>query len=76
MKLKIEITFPKELKDAPIICNLCKNFDIVLNIVEASFSTEIGWAILILDGSEDILKKAIGFLEEKGLELKDTQQLA
>ncbi len=76
MKLKIEVTFPKELKDAPIICNLCKNFDIALNIIEASFSTEIGWAILILDGSEEELKKAIGFLENKGLKFEDRQQLA
>ncbi len=58
MDITIGLTFPGELKDEAILCYLCKKFDIILNIVEASFSTDIGWAILILEGSEEELKKA------------------
>jgi len=65
MKIKAELTFPGELKEDPIICDLCKNFKIVMSILEASFSTEIGWAILILEGDEDELKRAFEYLKNK-----------
>ncbi len=71
MKIKAELTFPGELKEDPIICDLCKNFKIVMSILEASFSTEIGWAILILEGDEDELKRAFEYLKNKGVQVKD-----
>jgi len=70
MKIKTELTFPAELKDEPIICNLCKKFDIILNIVEASFSTATGWSILILEGSEGELEKAFKYLEDSGVRIE------
>lgn len=66
MELKIEVTFPKGLKDEPIICNICKQYDIILNIIEASFSTDIGWAILVLHGENEELKKVLDFLKTAG----------
>ena len=70
MKVKAELTFSSELKDEPIICNLCKKFDIILNIVEASFSTATGWSILILEGSQDELEKAFKYLENSGVRIE------
>jgi ABC-type methionine transport system ATPase subunit len=75
MEIKTEIVFPGELKDKPLICNLCKNFDIVVNIIEASFSTEIGWAILVIKGGEEETKKALEFLENNGVKIENTQLL-
>ncbi len=74
MRIKTELTFPGKLKDEAIICNLCKKFDIVLSILEASFSTEVGWAILILEGVEGELNKALGYLKNKGVEVKSSQE--
>ncbi len=74
MEIKTELTFPGELKDEPIICNICKQFDIVLSIIEASFSTDTGWAILILKGSETELKKTVEYLKNKGVEIKNTPE--
>jgi len=70
MKVKTELTFSSELKDEPIICNLCKKFDIVLNIVEASFSTATGWAILVLEGNEEELERAFKYLEDTGVRIE------
>ncbi len=70
MKIKTELTFSSELKDEPILCNLCKKFDIVLNIVEASFSTATGWAILVLEGNEEELEKAFKYLEDTGVRIE------
>ncbi len=65
MKLSIEITLPGELKNVPIIYYLGHNFKIIPNIIEASFSTETGWASLILEGEEPEIKKALEYLKSK-----------
>lgn len=76
MKIRTELTFPAELKDKPIICNLCKKFDITLNIVEASFSTATGWSILVLEGAEDEVERAFKYLKDTGAIIGDTQKTA
>ena len=73
MKVKVELQFPGDLKEEPIICYLCKQFNIVLSILEASFSTDTGWAILIIDGSAEELKKAFEYLKNKGVQIKETE---
>lgn len=75
-KIKVELTFPGKLKDEPIICALCKEFDIVLNILEASFSTDTGWAILIFQGKEEEVNKAFTYLKDKGVALGNIQKMA
>ncbi len=76
MKIKAELTFPGELKEEAIICYLCKKFDIVLNIVEASFSTSTGWAILVIEGEEDELNKSLEYLKDKGVKFEDAEKVA
>ena len=72
-KVKVEITFPGKLKEEPIICYLCKKFDIIVNILEASFSTDTGWAILILEGEDEEMNKAFAYLKEKAVNIEETQ---
>jgi ABC-type methionine transport system ATPase subunit len=66
----IGLTFPGELKDESIICTLCKNFDIKLNIFEASFSMYSGWAILGIEGEEEVLKNSFEFLRTKNINIE------
>jgi ABC-type methionine transport system ATPase subunit len=73
MEIKAELIFPAELKNEALICNLCKQFDIIVNIVEASFSTNTGWAILIFKGSEGELKKSLAYLKDKGVKFEDIE---
>jgi len=72
-KIKLELVFPEKLKDEAIICDICKKFDIVLNIVGASFSTNTGWAIVILNGKEEELKKTTDYLTAAGVEIDDSE---
>ncbi|MFA4983904.1 MAG: NIL domain-containing protein [Candidatus Omnitrophota bacterium] len=74
MRIKTELSFPGDLKDEPILCNLCKKFDIVMSVLEASFSTEIGWAIIILEGREEELKTAMDYLKNKGVKSENTTE--
>jgi L-aspartate semialdehyde sulfurtransferase ferredoxin len=75
MKMKTELTFPAKLKDEPILCNLCKKINIILNILEASFSTETGWAIIILEGKSEEIEKALTYLKNQGVEIEDNQEI-
>lgn len=75
MKIKTELTFPAKLKEEAIICDLCKKFNIILNILEASFSTDTGWAILIFEGRNSEINKAFAYLKEKGVEFEEQEEI-
>lgn len=75
MRVKVELNFPSRLKDEPIICQVCKKFDITLSILEASFSTDIGWAILILEGKPEDLQATLAYLLEKGIEVSKREEV-
>ena len=75
MKIKAEFIFPEELKDEPLICDICKQFDITLSIIEASFSTDTGWAILVLEAKDAEIIKTLKYLADKGVEVKGTKQI-
>jgi len=69
-KMTIELTIPGSFKGEPIFYFMVKNYDIIPNIIEASFSTEMGWAIVEIQGEYEEVKSLIGFLESKGVEVK------
>ena len=66
-KVNVELFMPGELKNEPVICTLIKEFDINLKIVEASFSTESGWAYVILEAEKPEIEKVFEYLREKGI---------
>jgi len=69
-EIKIELFIPGELKDEPIICDMIKNYNIDMKIIEASFSTESGWAYLIVSGQKSELDKLLSSLSEKGINVE------
>lgn len=69
-KMKVELFIPGELKDEPIICQVIKNFDIEMKIMEASFSTESGWAYLIINGKKGEIDRLFDFLSKKGISVE------
>ncbi|HRZ14817.1 MAG TPA: NIL domain-containing protein [Candidatus Omnitrophota bacterium] len=75
MKIRAELTFPGKLKDDPILCNLCKEFLVTMSILEASFSTDTGWALVILEGNKEELNKTLNFLKTTGVEIQSSQEL-
>ena len=67
---KIELFIPGELKEEPIICEMIKNFHVSMKIVEASFSTESGWAYLVISGEKKEMDRMFNFLTEKGINIE------
>ncbi|PIU41141.1 MAG: hypothetical protein COS99_07325 [Candidatus Omnitrophica bacterium CG07_land_8_20_14_0_80_42_15] len=68
-KIKIEITIPSGLKEEPIIYHIVKNYKVIPTIVEASFSTEMGWAILTLEGSREELDRLFTYFKDKNISI-------
>ncbi len=73
MQMAIGLSFPGTLKDESVICYLCKNFDIEIILIEASFSTTRGWAILKIEGGENEINRTFDYLKNKGIKIERIQ---
>lgn len=70
MQMAVGLSFPGALKDESVICYLCKNFDINVNILEASFSMSSGWAILEFYGGKEEIEKVLCYLTSKAIKIQ------
>lgn len=73
MNMSIGLTFPGSLQDESILCYICKKYNVNLNIIEASFSMDAGWAILQIEGQEEEIKTVFTYLSEKGVKVQQIQ---
>ena len=61
--VEVELSFPGKLKDEPVFYNIIKKFDIIPSILEASFSTDMGWAIVKFEGKEKEINRLFNYLK-------------
>ncbi len=67
---QVTLIFPQHLIKEPVIYMMSKEYDIVPNIRRARVTESVGEVTLELEGSEDGLKKAVVFLEKKGVKVE------
>ena len=67
---QVTLIFPQHLIKEPVIYMMAKEYDIVPNIRRAKVTESVGEVTLELEGSEDGLKKAVAFLEKKGVKVE------
>jgi ferredoxin len=68
---KIVLRFPAEATSKPIVCYLCKDYNLVFNIIKAQVTPdEEGVLVLELRGEEEDYKKGIEFLKGKGITIE------
>ncbi|MBC8447358.1 MAG: NIL domain-containing protein [Chloroflexi bacterium] len=70
-KRRVKLTYPSSLLDEPILYRLITQFDVVVNVVEASVTSERGWFILDMEGSAAALVQARHWLAQQGLQVED-----
>ncbi len=70
MKIQVELTFPAELKDEPVLYYMGRNFNVIPNVIEASFSTTMGWTIVTLEGEEAEINKLLDYLKTKNVTIE------
>ncbi len=69
-ELKVELFIPGEMKNEPVISDMIKGFNVEIKIIEASFSAESGWAILIVNGIKGEIDKMFENLRSKGINVE------
>jgi len=67
---QVTLIFPQHLIKEPVIYMMAKEYDVIPNIRRAKITESTGEVTLELEGSEDGLKKAVLFLEQKGVKVE------
>ena len=73
MQISIGLTFPNVLQDEAVLCQVCKQFDVEVRIIEASFSSVSGWAIIKIEGSEEEIKKTFTYFNSRGVKIQQIE---
>jgi NIL domain len=66
---RLHLTFPQHLSSVPVIHGLGSEFGLVTNIHRANLGETGGWIILEVEGDDDRIAEAIGWLVEQGLQV-------
>jgi len=69
-KKQVTLIFPQHLIKEPVIYTMAKECDVMPNIRRARVTETVGEVTLELEGTEDNLKKAVQFLEKKGIKVE------
>lgn len=64
---KISLRFPRHLVDRPVVYHLIKDYNLELNILKATISTDGGHMVLELRGQRSDFDKGIEYLTKTGL---------
>ena len=67
---QVTLIFPQHLIKEPVIYMMAKEYEVIPNIRRAKVTDSVGEVTLELEGSDDSLKKAIVFLEKKGVKVE------
>ena len=67
---QVTLIFPQHLIKEPVIYTMSKECDVIPNIRRAKVTELIGEVTLELEGGEENLKKAVEFLEKKGIKVQ------
>ena len=67
---QVTLIFPQHLIKEPVIYMMSKEYDVVPNIRRAKVTESVGEVTLELEGQEESLKKAVLFLEKKGIKVE------
>lgn len=67
MKKNIYFEFAQELVEQPLLYQLNRKFDVIINIRGASVSEGGGFLALELEGDDTEVGKVLAFLEERGV---------
>ena len=67
---QVTLIFPQHLIKEPVVYMMIKEYDVIANIRRAKVTETIGELTLEIEGSDETLKKAMAFLEKKGVKVE------
>ncbi len=63
--------YPPTLLRRPVLNQLIRQYEITANILEANITLEEGWLQVELTGEPEEIERALGWLREQGIEVKE-----
>ena len=67
---QVTLIFPQHLIKEPVVYAMAKECDVMPNIRRAKVTESVGEVTLELEGAEENLKRAVVFLEKKGIKVE------
>ncbi len=67
---QVTLIFPQHLIKEPVVYTMAKECEIIPNIRRAKVTESVGEVTLELEGTDENLKKAVAFLEKKGVKVE------
>lgn len=67
---QVTLIFPQHLIKEPVIYTMSKECEVMPNIRRAKITETVGEMTLELEGGEENLKRAVAFLEKKGIKVE------
>ncbi|AEF18783.1 MULTISPECIES: NIL domain-containing protein [unclassified Hydrogenobaculum] len=68
--VRLRLIYPENVAKEPIICNICKNFNIIVNIKMAKVTQDSAILNIEIDGDIEEIEKAMKFMQEKGIDVQ------
>ncbi|MCS7262167.1 MAG: NIL domain-containing protein [Aquificaceae bacterium] len=65
--VRLQLIYPEEKVKEPLLCRVCKNFDVVLNVRTAKVKKDTGILTVEVEGEPEEIEKAISFLQSMGV---------
>ena len=64
----IHLIYPSSMVNVPVIYQLIRSYDVVINIVGAQISGDQGWIEINISGEDPAIQDAIAWLKDQGIE--------
>lgn len=71
LERKVYLTYPPYLVDQPILHELIRKFDVVVNILEANVTRQEGWLLVAVRGEEQVVNEGLEWMSAQGIEVKE-----
>jgi ABC-type methionine transport system ATPase subunit len=68
--VRLRLIYPESVAKEPIVCNLCKSFNITVNIKMAKVTQDSAILNIEIDVDIEEIENAIKFLKEKGVDVQ------
>jgi ABC-type methionine transport system ATPase subunit len=67
IQVRVKLTFPEDLVQAPILARLVRRFEVEPNIRRANVDDHQGWIVCELDGPAASVDEALIWLRDQGI---------
>jgi ABC-type methionine transport system ATPase subunit len=73
-KRRVKLVYSVELLSQPSLSQLIKQFELVTNIREANVTSDHGWLVVDIEGSEEAVERGLAWATEQGLQVEALSQ--